>query len=130
MGSPENATFSDFRPTYNIVFSTNLLDFCCEKQSLSRSENEWRSALTQKIKKKIKISENIPKLYQDIFLIFFNFLVDALFHLFFDRLILCFSQQKSSKFVENTMLYVGMNSSRVSYPDMTSVQNQIQSVAF
>ena len=37
--------------TYNIVFSRNFLDFCCEKQSLSRSENGWRSTLTQKIKK-------------------------------------------------------------------------------
>ena len=59
--------------------------------SCSRSENEKRSASTQKIIKNLKNQ----KIFINIFKKYGIFWVDALFHLFSDRLKLCFSQRKS-----------------------------------
>ena len=70
--------------------------------SYSRSENEKRSASTQKIIKNLKNQ----KIFINIFKKYGIFWVDALFHLFSDRLKLCFSQQKATKFVLEQMVLV------------------------
>ena len=70
--------------------------------SYSRSENEKRSASTQKIIKNLKNQ----KIFINIFKKYGIFWVDALFHLFSDRLKLCFSQQKATKFFLEQMVLV------------------------
>ena len=63
MGEPELGNFDTWQfgilGTNTICSKMNSVDFCCEKQSLSRSENKWKSAFTQKIPHFLKIFINL-----------------------------------------------------------------------